>query len=237
VKIRRFFFAHLPDSAPATLSLDQETEHYVHDVLRLQEGSEIELFDGRGKTARGQLQASATVSIHQLEKKPAPRDFILAAPLLKGERLAWFVEKIAELGVTRFIPLITKRSLINTFSPQKHQRCERLAIAAARQSEQTEVMKIESPVVLADFQGEGLLILLDTQASISLTALKKSQLISSPITLLIGPEGDFTHDEKMLLMQKGAQPYRLGASILRVETAALSAVAVTAAMIYEYETT
>lgn len=218
--------------------LDQIQARHARDVLRLAEGTEVEVFDDAGTTAVGTLVYSAAANIavnvervSQPQATPAIR-LIVASAVPKGERADWMVEKLSELGVAAFIPLATERSVVLPTGTSKHDRWTRIATESAKQSKRPGVMRIEKLTPIHE-------LLLRNVNGIVLSTAPEARPIVQAITaispgefhLFIGPEGGWTEAELQAFDTAKITPARLTATTLRTETAALAAVAVASLMV------
>lgn len=224
---QRFFMGTPPDQGYATLE-GSEAHHLIH-VMRCRVGDDVILFDGQGaeygaKIAQiGRSAVQLAVSSKQMIDRELACSLHLGVALPKGDRQRWLVEKAVELGVTRLIPLVTKRGVAQP-TDSALERLYRAGIEAAKQCGRNRLMEIVAPMELATFccqaspdqprwlahvQGRSLA---DLVFPISCTA----------IHVAIGPEGGFTDQEVELAVGSGWQAVQLGPRILRVETAALA---------------
>lgn len=217
---RRFFLSPLPDAGVVALS--EDIVHHVA-VLRLGAGAPIVLFDGKGKRARATLVDGAHARIDSVVHVDVARAITIAAPLLKGERQDWLVEKLCELGVAALQPIESARTVINELSDNKRARLERIVVAACKQSGRADLMRIEAMVPLSAL-AERKPILLSPRATAPLI-----DVASAATLLVIGPEGGFTDDEEAWLLGRGAIRARIDAPVLRAETAAIAAAAIAVA--------
>ena len=148
-------------------------------------------------------------------------------PTKNNDRYEWFVEKATEVGVDAVIPVIGERSERKVFKPE---RCRKIALSAMKQSLKASLPAIEDPLPLKDFitRAEGLKMICccfegeTTRRSIS--QVLEGAPEGCRISILIGPEGDFSPEEVHLAVEHGFVPVHLGPSRLRTETAALTAV-------------
>jgi 16S rRNA (uracil1498-N3)-methyltransferase len=211
-----------------TVALDARQTHHLRDVLRLEPGEEVELFDDAGSTAKGVIimeQGQLTVQVQQVEKPPVSAGLIIASAVPKGERADWMVEKLSELGVSEFIPLLTQRSVVHPQGEAKMQRWQRLATESAKQCRRNGVMRIGELTKLPDAISRTQRgWYLSTQGGESLLNSRHGQDI--PVTLFIGPEGGWTEEEIQLFTDAQIHPARLTQTILRIETAAIAAAAI-----------
>ncbi|HYE19371.1 MAG TPA: RsmE family RNA methyltransferase [Tepidisphaeraceae bacterium] len=228
-----------------TLSADQA--HHARDVLRLTEGTTVELFtaDGRAAEARLARVSADGVVADVREVRDASRGGVrltIASAVPKAARADWMIEKLSELGVARFVPLQTERSIVHPEGRGKLGRWERLAAESAKQCRRAGVMEIAElarveKLVEAGGEGRGYLStgggvvgLGEWVANASGRAPRAGRLQEAfgEIVLLVGPEGGWSERETASFDKAGLTPLGLGATILRVETAAIAAAAVVA---------
>jgi 16S rRNA (uracil1498-N3)-methyltransferase len=229
--------ALLGEASPA---LPAEAARHLR-VLRPEEGEAFELFDGRGRRRRyafagGALAASAPV---EEVARPSGPPLVLFACVTKGSRWDWTVEKATELGVARVVPVVSARTIVRIPAEAraaKRERWTRVAEDAARQSDAMWIPEIDGPVGFSEalalaretvcFAGA-----LTDPPSPPLLAAVRARLGASggrPVSVFVGPEGDFTPDELAALLSFAA-PASFGPTVLRAETAAVFAVSVLAA--------
>jgi 16S rRNA (uracil1498-N3)-methyltransferase len=219
------------DLAPgAELSLDEGQSRYLAAVMRLAPGDELAVFNGRdgewGATVASVGKRAVTLKIAaQTRPQATGPDLDLVIALVKRARLETIVEKAAELGAARVIPVITERTNAD------HTRVDRLQAIATEAAEQTG--RLDAPQVLEPVKLEKLvagwepgrrLLFCDEagDAKPVLDALKGET--GGPWAILIGPEGGFSPRERDLLRGLPyATPATLGPRILRADTAAISA--------------
>jgi 16S rRNA (uracil1498-N3)-methyltransferase len=220
-------------TGPNPLPPDQA--HHARDVLRLGEGDAVELFTAAGQVAAGvvaQVSAAAVVvRVDEISQARASFALTIASAVPKAARADWMVEKLSELGVSRFVPLITARSVVHPEGKNKIDRWQRLAAESAKQCHRPGVMKIAPLTPLADVVTHltGPAGYLSTAADASPLA-PTLQNASKSLTLLVGPEGGWSAEEIAAFAERHLTPITLGGTILRVETAAIAAAAVVAAL-------
>jgi 16S rRNA (uracil1498-N3)-methyltransferase len=223
--MRRVF---LPNLSIGQVDLPAPQAHHLRDVLRVAEGQQIELFDGQGGLAVGRIvdirPAHVTVRIDQISAAPQRRMHLtIAAAVPKGARADWMIEKLCEIGVDIFVPLISQRSVVVPAGTKKLDRWNRLAAQAARQAGRSDVMRIQAPAtpaqLLADGDRQRWYLSVDAADSM-IDALGS---LGPSLILLIGPEGGWTDAEKQAMDSAGARAVRLTSTVLRVETAAVVA--------------
>lgn len=217
--------------SPVTLS-ESETHHLLH-VMRQRVGEEVTLFNGCGVEASGRIaevsRRSATVAIHEIRELPADTQcrVALAIPVPKGDRFRWLVEKAAELGVSRLIPLITDRSVIEP-SESRLEKARQTSIAAAKQCGSSHIMEIVEPMTWPKFCENaprfGTFLIAHPGTTKLFEALQSVEQ-SAALVIGIGPEGGLTGEEVALAEQSGGKLVALGRVTLRMETAAVAAVA------------
>lgn len=217
---RRFF---IPELRAGRLALPEEAAHHLVRVLRLADGAEVEAFDAAGRRGTGRLVleagANPTVEIAEVaEAAPFP-SLTVATAIPKGDRADYLVEKLAEVGVARWVPLEAERSVVVPKGTSKTTRWERIAVEAARQSHAPAVMAIAEVAKPADVVVAGAWI-----ASTGPGASDASDA-PAPAVVMVGPEGGWTAAEERALMEAGAVRVTLGPTVLRVETAAIVAAA------------
>jgi len=236
--MHRFYCPQLNSSSPQISILEQEEIHHLRHVLRMKEGDQITVFNGRGQEASGRIlsyhQKEVRIQICSVqERKERAPWLILACAVPKKSKFELIIEKATELGVHEIIPLKTQRteiSLNEERSKKKNQRFQTVAINASKQCQRATV-----PVIRPITKFSSALDDLSTRSRIIIPSLmgdRKNLLetfreIKSPqaISFLIGPEGDFTKEEYVQARKSGCLPVSLGETVLKVETAAISALA------------
>ncbi len=226
----RFFYEGSLDDA--LLQLDGSEAHHLLHVLRMKVGDEVLLFNGTGIEAEGQIEKTGrkTVDIkvvrrHEIEAE-TQLPLILATAVPKGDRFRWLVEKAAELGVTRLVPLTTERSSVDP-GENRLKKLQQTIVSAAKQSGQIRLMELAPLQPLSDFlkeidPAEQQLLIADPQG-VAWTELNLSgsEASAAGVVILIGPEGGFSAEEVQAAEEAGAQAVQINAGILRIETAAL----------------
>ena len=210
----------------ARVELDAAQANYLGNVLRLGEGAELLTFDGQsGEWLARITQAGKkrmTLAVERLTRVPETiPDVWLAFAPVKRNPTDWLVEKATELGVAKLIPVMTRRTIAERV---KLERLQAIAIEAAEQCGRSVLPSIEQPVSLAELlsTNERALYFADEGGG----ELPASAFKQGPSTILIGPEGGFTDDERSAIRAaSNAVPVSLGPRILRAETAALAALA------------
>jgi 16S rRNA (uracil1498-N3)-methyltransferase len=202
-------------------------------VLRLNVGDAVEVFDDAGRAAQATLftvdPGEVTIDITQIAEQPARGgiEIAIATAVPKGDRADWMVEKLSELGVARFIPLMTERSVVHPTGRSKSDRWMRLAIESAKQSHRAGVLRIDPLTPLAEvLSATANAWFMSTQgAATPIAKLLQSPSLPAALTIFIGPEGGWTGDELARFDAAGSAAVALTSTILRIETAAITAAA------------
>ena len=134
------------------------------------------------------------------------------------------IQKATELGVTKFLPIIFDRTVVRKINKE---RLEKIIIEASEQSNRINLPKIEEPQSLNNFLETNSIDLVLTDLNSNNNKIDKSKLTDKPVCIIIGPEGDFSEDERQeILAFKGVQPIKINENILRSETAVISAISI-----------
>jgi len=240
----RFFVS--PDNiGPATVTLPPEAARQIRTVLRMQPGAEIIVLDNAGQEYRLRLTMVEKSGVQGdiIEQYPARGEPAVKVTLyqaaLKGQKFEWVLQKGTELGVDRFVPVVSRRTVVQeaTALDKKQERWQRIITEAAEQSGRGRVPKLDRAMLLdtawQDAAAASLRLMLWEEEKN--TSLKEALANVAPnsVALFVGPEGGFTALEAATAKKAGGQPVGLGPRILRAETAA---VAVCAAIFYELGT-
>ena len=218
--------------------LDAEESGHCVRVLRHRAGDAVDVIDGLGTLYHCRLTddspkgAEAEILSEEAGWGGHPYHLTIGCcPTKNNERFEWFVEKSTELGVDRIVPLIGEHSERKVY---KTERAGRIALSATKQSLKACIPEIVEPMSVKDF-----LVMPDSdRASLKLIAycfedpsIPRQSIMevlrasdARDITILIGPEGDFSQEEASLALQCGYVPIHLGPSRLRTETVAVTAV-------------
>lgn len=233
-------FVDGPLRAGTLIELPERAAHHALRVLRLRESDPVTLFDGRGGEWEATLTGGATAAVG--EWRDVEREARLRVTLVQGvsagERMDLTVQKTTELGVAAIQPVLARKSVVRIAGARADARAEhwrRVAIAACEQCGRNRVPEVLAPVPLAEYcrSPSGALRLLlapDGQTTLSAAAARGS----GPITLAVGPESGFDPAEEASLAHAGFLLVRLGARVLRTETAAPAALAALAALAGEF---
>jgi 16S rRNA (uracil1498-N3)-methyltransferase len=212
-------------------------EHADHlaRVLRARVGQDFDIATGetvrRGRITsvadgRVEFELNGEVSAATLS------EIILALAIFKFDRMEWAIEKCTELGVLRIVPVIARRTdtHLAAASAKRVERWQRIARQASEQSRRASPPEIAAPIKLAEalkLQAASRIVLAESEEGTLLRDVLKPQTESGGIVLAVGPEGGWTEDELQFFQQAGWISASLGNTILRAETAAMAAVAIT----------
>jgi 16S rRNA (uracil1498-N3)-methyltransferase len=221
-------FVDTPLSPGAEVQLPPEQAHYLSGVMRMRAGDEVRLFDDRSgewaaeavEVARKRVTLRTTAHVAARESVP---DLWLCAAPIKKQRIDWVAEKACELGVARFVPVLTRRTVVDRLNLD---RLRAHMIEAAEQCGRTALPELAEPVkleaLLRDWPTERQLLFCDEEGGVPFA----SAVRSGPAAILIGPEGGFDASERgELKAHPCATAVSLGPRILRADTAAAAAVA------------
>lgn len=204
--------------------------HHLATVLRAVPGDRFELFDGRGRRALAEVViadsiASRLVIVAELPAADSDRgDLVLATAVPKGERFDWLIEKATELGVSRLVPIISARSVVEP-RETKLERLRATVIAAAKQCGRTRLMElapVQSWRQVVDQWIPGMAAVIAHPDGGDLATVWGTASFETGCFALIGPEGGFTEEEVADAEAAGAIPVSLGPTLLRTETAAIA---------------
>jgi 16S rRNA (uracil1498-N3)-methyltransferase len=237
---------HLPPDLWDSATLDESESHHALHVLRLAEGHRVTVFDGCGREAQALIGSRSGprvgVTISQTTKTPPPPCAItLAQAVPKGKNMDLIVQKAVELGATRIAPLLSDRTIVQldaADTARKREKWQAVALEACKQCGQNHLPDVAAPVPPKEFLERLDPRSLHLVASLQPGARPIKQVLadyaahhSGPpkaVTILVGPEGDFTPAEIALAKSHGCQPVTLGPIILRSETAAIYCLSVLA---------
>ena len=221
---------------PLTIS-DPRTLHHLLHVLRVEAGEPLECFDGQGRRYLGSVirctPRALVVKVDKTCEEPPPALRItLVQALIKPERFEWVIEKATELGVTRILPLLTARTTTRMGSggaTTRLRRWQRIVASAATQCGRAALPRLAAPqrfeATLTELQGSPAFLF--SPAAEEVWEERLPQMTQrGELAIFIGPEGDFTPEERALASRAGVQLVRLRSTILRSETAAVAVVAI-----------
>ena len=223
--IRLFFSESL--SINLSSKLDKSQSHYLSKVMRVNTGEKFSLFNQNGeweakidKIIKGIVEFSISKKIRSNANE---KEIWLAFAPIKLNYLNLMIQKATELGVTKFIPILTERTIVRKINEK---RVNKIIIEASEQSNRLKVPQLEEIIKLDDF------LRFNQKTNIIFGDLntnnKKLNINSTePICILVGPEGDFTTKEReKILKLKNLIPLKINENILRSETAAISIISI-----------
>ena len=227
------FYLDAPLRAGGVCTLSEDAAHHAVHVLRLREGDEVTLFNGRGGefAARIASMQRLRISIDLLQHRALERESPLRVTLVQGvsagERMDSTVRKAVELGVAEVQPVLAARSVARPKGDRAENRrshWQKIVISACEQCGRNRVPEVQAVLPLKDYRAVslGAKILLSPTAE---RPLSKIPLQGNEFVLAAGPEAGFTAEEEAALVEAGFVPAALGSRVLRTETAAVAALA------------
>ena len=225
------FHLDQPLRAGSVVTLPEDAAHHAIRVLRLREGDEVTLFNGRGGEFAARiasiqrLRMMIDVLQHRAIEREAPLRVTLVQGMSAGEKMDSTLRKAVELGVAAFQPVLAARSIARPKGERAESRREhwqKLVVAACEQCGRNRVPDVRPLVPLQDYRAEdGIKLLLSPRSDLPLSKAEKGE----QYIVAAGPEAGFAAEEEAALAGQGFVPVKLGARVLRTETAALAAVA------------
>lgn len=235
----RFFLP--PDSWADEAWLTGDEAKHLSQVLRIRAGETVIVFDGNGRRAEAVVREvgrdRARLDLGSIIHTPAPKPLItLALAIPKGKNMDLVVQKAVELGVSAIQPLVTRRTIVQP-GEGKAEKWRRVVLEACKQCGLDHLPEVAEPLAFGDWLAKrdgGALALI---ASLAPGARPMKDVVraaddSRAVTVLVGPEGDFTSDETTDALAAGFHPVTLGTNVLRAETAALFCLS---ALRYEFD--
>ena len=229
-KIRLYFSDKIQSDLVAHLKKEQS--HYIKDVMRLKEGDNFAVFNTQGEW-RAVIQSyeknGAKIKIMEKARdKDNEKNIWLAFSPIKQNPLNFVIQKGTELGVQRFIPILSERTIVREINIE---RIKKIIVEASEQSNRISIPEINKPELLKNFLSKfpknGSLIFCDINSSQNNLKNILAKNIDGPICIIIGPEGDFSENErKMIIDLNQTYSISLAKNILKAETAAISAITI-----------
>ena len=226
-KIRLYFSDKIQSELISYLTREQS--HYVKDVMRLKTGDSFSVFNDQGEwnaIIENYEKDGAQIKIlKKVRNKKSEKNVWLAFSPIKQNPLNFMIQKTTELGIQKFIPVICERSVVNDINIE---RIKKIIIESSEQSNRLSVPEITKKESLKNFlklfPKNGCIIFCDincNKSNFKNILLKK---IKGPVCILVGPEGDFSENERQLIIELNQTcPLSLASNILRAETAAIAA--------------
>ncbi len=225
-----FFYTNAITATVTEFVLNEETSKHIVQVLRMQNGEQLLLTDGKGNLFNAEItdgnRKKCTVKILSVAAQPSPsKKIAIAISLLKNStRFEWFLEKATELGVSEIFPLICSRTEKQFF---RHDRMKNIVISAMLQSQQAWLPVLNEPIkftaLLHTSTAKQKFIAHCEEENSKESLVSKLTFKSTQSIILIGPEGDFTKDEITQALQNNYVAVALGNTRLRTETAGVVA--------------
>ncbi len=210
--------------------LDRSQSHYLAKVMRMKSGEVFSLFNNNGEWLAEIIQISKGIVefklLEQYRQKENPKQIWLAFSPIKSNYFNFMLQKATELGVTKFVPILYDRTIVRKIN---NERLEKIVIEASEQSNRINIPILEKLQNLKNFLNKNSkkidLIFTDLNAKNKNLEIKKQS--NKPLCIIIGPEGDFSEDERKLILNfDGVKPIKINENILRAETAAISAISI-----------
>ena len=210
-----------------TDKLDKSQSHYVSKVMRIKENEVFSLFNNSGEWEAKILNITKSIVefnvTKQLRQKENTKELWLAFSPIKSNYFNFMIQKATELGVTKFLPVIFERTIVRKINKE---RLEKVIIEAAEQSNRITVPSIEDPQKLKSFLNNDM-DLIFTDLNTTNTKIDIKKLTTKPTCVIIGPEGDFSEEEREEILRfNDVQPIKINENILRSETAVISALSI-----------
>ena len=227
VPMQLFYNASLDNSISQMVFPIEESRHIIK-VLRKKEGDTLHITNGEGDLFEAEIVDSnpkkCKVQVISHDKKHPSKHWLhmVVAPTKMNDRFEWFLEKATEIGINEITPIICEQSERKVVKPE---RLQKVVLSAMKQSLQTYLPKLNPAVSFKDFieqSRSGLLFIAHCEED-ERTELKRCVAPDKDLTILIGPEGDFSRREITMAREKGFVPVSLGRTRLRTETAAIVA--------------
>ncbi len=222
----RFFLP--PEAWQGEPALAGDEAKHLAQVLRIRAGETVTVFDGRGRRAEAEVMEVSRDRVplrlgEPVVSAPLRPAVTLAQAIPKGKNMDLIVQKSVELGVARIQPLVTRHTVVQP-GEGKAEKWRRVALEACKQCGQDHLPEVAEPLDFVDWlpASDGLRIV----ASLAAGARPFREVLGAhrdaeALTLLVGPEGDFSAEETAAVLEVGFVPVTLGGITLRVETAAL----------------
>jgi len=223
--------------AGSSVLLPEDSAHHAVHVLRVQTGDEVTLFNGRGGeygariASIQRLKVLVDVLAHRAVERESPLRMVLVQGVSAGERMDFTVRKSVELGVAEIQPVLAASSVARPKGERAAARqahWQKIAIAACEQCGRNQIPEVHPMLAASDYRGgTGTKLLLSPASELRFSQAVKD---GSEFTIAAGPEAGFNASEEAAFLDAGFVPVRLGARVLRTETAGLAALAALSAL-------
>jgi 16S rRNA (uracil1498-N3)-methyltransferase len=224
----QLFYNPTIDETTEAFSFDKVESKHIIKVLRKKDADILFVTNGKGYLFETEItlasDSKCTVRIISFEKKPKSKYnlHLAVAPTKMNDRYEWFLEKATEIGIHQITPIICDRSERKVINKD---RFDKIILTAMKQSNEVYFPTLNEAISLKDFlkyKQEGLQLIAHCEETDKKT-LKSILKPNNNITILIGPEGDFSEKEIALALDNAYSPVSLGTTRLRTETAAVVA--------------
>ena len=224
--IRLFF----PESLTINFEgkLDKSQSHYLLKVMRIENDKPFSLFNASGEWEAVINEVSKSIInfkvTKQLRQKENTKEIWLAFSPIKSNYQNFMIQKATELGVTKFLPIIFDRSIVRKIN---YERFKKIIIEACEQSNRINLPDISKTQILDEFINSNKVNLVFTDLNSENKKLDKSKFDEKPICILVGPEGDFSEEEReKILKYERVFSVKINDNILRSETAVISSLSI-----------
>ena len=220
--------------AGGSCRLAEDTAHHAVHVLRIREGDEVALFNGRGGEYAGRvasirrLEVSVDLLEHRAVERESPLHVVLVQGISSGERMEFTLRKAVELGVAEIQPVLATGSVARPKGERAASRqghWQKIVVSACEQCGRNRIPTVHPVIGVKEYRGgfEGEKILLSPASELPFSRYVKDR--GERFVIAAGPEAGFTQAEEQQFVQSGFVPLKLGARVLRTETAALAGLA------------
>ncbi|MDR7372227.1 16S rRNA (uracil(1498)-N(3))-methyltransferase [Flavobacterium aquidurense] len=216
------------DETTETFSFDKEESRHIIKVLRKKDSDILHVTNGLGLLFETEITLASDnkciVEVLSIKKSPKPKFHLhlAVAPTKMNDRFEWFLEKATEIGIQEITPVFCDRSERKVINLE---RFEKIILSAMKQSNETYLPKLNEAISFKEFikqKTDGLQLIAHCEET-DKKSLKEVLKPNENVTILIGPEGDFSEKEIALALENNYQPVALGNTRLRTETAAVVA--------------
>lgn len=237
------FFCPAPLKNKQLIELPEKVAHHAGRALRLKEGGVIVLFNGEGGEYRARLhfeqgRAQADVFSFDQPHRELKGNITLVQALASGDKMDWIIEKAVEMGVTEFIPVQAKHSVLQLSGKRLDKRMthwQHIIESACEQSGRNTLMKIHAvqslPHAFSQLIQQVNFLATPNSPFTLKNALENHRKHLKTISFCVGPEGGWSEEEERFMIQKGAISVQLGSRILRTETAGIALVSASTALL------
>ncbi|HUQ73476.1 MAG TPA: 16S rRNA (uracil(1498)-N(3))-methyltransferase [Burkholderiales bacterium] len=232
------FYIDAPLRAGTSCLLPEDSAHHAVHVLRVRNGDEITLFNGRGGEFAARVASSDRLKVltdvleHRVIERESPLRMVLVQGASSGERMDFTVRKAVELGVAEIQPVLAAASVARPKGERaaaRHAHWQKIAIAACEQCGRNQIPLVHPLLDATEYRGgSGARILLTPAAELQFSQACKAA--GEAFTIAAGPEAGFNAEEEAAFLDAGFVPARIGPRVLRTETAGLAALAALSAL-------